>query len=112
MLSLNPKSKIRNLKLLACQLEDRKLDGQIDGILKCNPHAVADLYVSDALAHKAALDNHAFIQNDADVANRRFLFECGIARHPYPGKTVDSSRSSSRHPIQITAETVHANNPW
>jgi len=25
---------------------------------------------------------------------------------------VDSSRTSSRDPIQITAETVHANNPW
>src|SRR5262245_48628874 len=93
------------------QLEHRQFDSRIVSLSKRDLHFVAEFDVFDSFPYQPAFHDHAFIQNDIDVANRHILFESRVARHAHPGEGMNFAGPFGFNPIDIAAETVHANNP-
>src|SRR5262244_356209 len=105
------KRMLNNRKLLAGQFKDRELDSRVVGLLKRHLHLVAELDIVDSLSHQTAFHDHAFIQDDIDVADRHIFFERRIARHAHPGEGVNFAGPFGLDPIDIAAEAIDTNDP-
>ena len=102
---------LNNRKLLAREFKDRQLYTRVVGLLKCDLHFVSQLDVVDSLSYQTAFHDHAFIQNDIDIADRHIFFERRIARHAHPRKGVNFAGPFGLDPIDIAAEAIDTNDP-
>src|SRR6266576_4935432 len=73
--------------------------------------AVAHFYFFFRISHQPAFDDHAFVQNNVDVINRRLVFESRVARHANQRESVHFARAFGLDPVQL-AETIDAGHAW
>src|SRR5262249_471871 len=94
------------------QLEHRQFDSRIVSLSKRDLHFVGEFDVFDSFPHQAAFHDHAFIQNDIDVADRHILFESRVARYAHPREGMNFAGPLGLDPLDIAAEAIDANDPW